>query len=160
MTEYTLPGSDGRTVQFTGVLLSTASSQRPDALRWTEISIYRTQAGKYVIHKVGRTVVYHRTGQPCTSGSTEIKGDMRNALRPCPKCSPVLNGAVSTSPLTFEEDRHTVHVTETGDGVVESAHTQDADGTAYLTRPAKQALLSAAARDGAIRNAYYVQRID
>ena len=155
MNEYTLPNADGRMVQFTGTMLSTASSQRPDALRWTEITIYRTQAGKYVVHKVGRTVVFHRPNEKCTSG-VDGRPYMTDQHLPCPKCKPDRGD----NRVMTETDRHTVHITETADGVVECAHTQDDDGTTYLTRPARSALERASEQDPAIHSAYYVQRID
>lgn len=49
--------ADDRAVEFRGELLGSASSQRPGKDRWSEISIYRTAAGQYVISGVGRTQV-------------------------------------------------------------------------------------------------------
>lgn len=62
-----------RTVRFTGVLLGEATSrwerhtdhelpyaprfERCGACRWTEVRVYRTEAGSYVIETVGRSLV-------------------------------------------------------------------------------------------------------
>lgn len=42
-------------------MLGTISSRR-DEPRWTEMSIYRTAGGSYVLEKVGRSVVTHMPG--------------------------------------------------------------------------------------------------
>lgn len=159
MNTYELPNGD-TSVRFTGELLSKKSSRRsPTDLRWTEIEIYKTQAGKYVVHKIGRSVVYHLPGQSCSSG---IVKDLRPSqvedlgLLPCPRCRP----AGYLVQVCVETDRHTVHVTGSGRGVVESAHTQDDDKTIYLTWPARQALTEASEKDDAIRDAFLVQDID
>lgn len=156
MEEFKLPNTDGQLVVFTGELLSSQSSKRTDEqLRWTEIEIYRTAAKKYVVHKVGRSKVVHRDGARCASGvAVENVYDM--TLIPCPLCHPVF----TADGMVQETDRHTVHVTETGDGVVECSHTQDTDRTTYLTFPAKQALLEAAQKDSAIHEAFAVQRVE
>lgn len=58
MQEYTAYDGE-QPIQFTGRLLAFVSSDSTYAprQRWTEITIFRTQAGKYVIFKVGRSVV-------------------------------------------------------------------------------------------------------
>lgn len=54
--EYELLDSD-TLVSFRGVLLATASSKSPGKTRWSEISIYRTDGGKYIVHGVGKTLI-------------------------------------------------------------------------------------------------------
>lgn len=54
--EYELLDSD-TLVSFTGVLLATASSKAAGKTRWSEISIYRTDSGKYIVHGVGKSTV-------------------------------------------------------------------------------------------------------
>ena len=46
-----------RELHFTGALLSQSSSFRPSKDRWVEFEIYRTDSGKFVIARVGRTIV-------------------------------------------------------------------------------------------------------
>lgn len=56
MEEYTV--YDGTIpVMFTGVLLGRGSSESPHKDRWSETYIYRTEAGSYVVSKIGRTRV-------------------------------------------------------------------------------------------------------
>jgi hypothetical protein len=44
-------------VEFIGDCLGSASSHAPTKKFWTEITIYRTRAGKYVTHILGNTSV-------------------------------------------------------------------------------------------------------
>lgn len=46
-----------REVQFTGVLLGEASSFRRGKSRWSEIKIFRTRGGNYIVAGVGRSTV-------------------------------------------------------------------------------------------------------
>lgn len=160
MEHYELKNGE-QTVKFTGERLAHRSSRRDDNdLRWTEVAIYRTTGGNYVVQKVGRSRVYHRGGQPCTSGDkipfTETF--VSSELAPCPRCKPdrytTING------FTRETDRHTVHVSETPQGAVEVCYSTDDNGVLYLTRQARDALGEAASRDAALRAAFLVQRVD
>lgn len=58
-----------RLLSFEGELLGAVSSRRGDP-RWTEMSLYRTLKGQYVLEKVGRSVMTHVVGCP------EILGDI------------------------------------------------------------------------------------
>jgi len=55
MDEFTLTDGPGGAVNFRGTLLAEHSSFTPSKDRWTETKIYITEAGSYVLHKVGRT---------------------------------------------------------------------------------------------------------
>lgn len=158
MQEYDLKNGEHR-VQFAGELLSKRSSQQGITdLRWTEIEIYKTQGGKYIIHKIGRSVVIHRTGQSCSSGPEIPLSHIDEDARDCPRCLP--KKTLSGGMVTHEVDRHTVHVSYTAHGAVESCYTQDGDKVAYLTYPARAALTEASAMDEDIRDAFMVQRVE
>ncbi len=56
---YTVERDGERDLMFMGVMLAEASSWRcngPSQNRWTEIAVYQTSAGKYVVAIVGRTI--------------------------------------------------------------------------------------------------------
>jgi hypothetical protein len=55
---------DGQTriIEFDGQRLGEVSSRRSQAPRWTELRLYRTDAGVYVLEKVGASVVVHAPG--------------------------------------------------------------------------------------------------
>lgn len=153
--EYDLQNGDQR-VQFNGRMLAKRSSQQgPEDLRWTEIEMYRTAGGKYIVHKIGRSVVAHRPNEKCTSGLAGV-GDNRHWL-PCPRCTPNLRTKMQ---FVYEADRHTVHVSDSARGAVESCYTQDGDKVAYLTYPARQLLAEVSQIDEDVKTAFMVQRVD
>ena len=49
-----------RLLQFQGVVLGSATSQRGSAPRWSELVVYRLVDGNYLISKIGRSTVAHR----------------------------------------------------------------------------------------------------
>ncbi len=62
MTEDTITASqrwavrDGaRKIEFTGVLLAETSSATPRKNRWSELRVYRTDGGNYIVERNGRT---------------------------------------------------------------------------------------------------------
>lgn len=64
-TEFRIRDGD-RQVMFTGELLASATSDDGKAQRWTIFELYRTDTNRYVLHKVGRSVVYHAADSACT----------------------------------------------------------------------------------------------
>lgn len=55
-----------RVVRFEGSLLAEASSRWGDSPRWTELALYRTAAGTYVLAGVGRSVLPGETDRTWT----------------------------------------------------------------------------------------------
>lgn len=70
-------------IEFEGELIAEASTERQDDPRWTEIKIYRTDAGRYVVHRTGRSVVYHVAGGPCNFGVATRGSDLPPDAEPC-----------------------------------------------------------------------------
>lgn len=59
MKQYNLTRDGERDLRFTGRILADVSSHsyRGDSQnRWTELALYQTKAGKYVVQSVGRTI--------------------------------------------------------------------------------------------------------
>lgn len=48
-----------RTITFDGILIGSATSDDGHRDHWADIAIYRTQAGSYVVHIIGRTRLAH-----------------------------------------------------------------------------------------------------
>jgi hypothetical protein len=48
-----------RVIEFNGDLLGEATSRRTQGPRWTELRLFKTDAGMYVLEKVGASVVVH-----------------------------------------------------------------------------------------------------
>ena len=53
MTETIIDRDGDLPIRFTGELLAEADSFEPAKLRWTEIALYRTSSGRYVLHEEG-----------------------------------------------------------------------------------------------------------
>lgn len=74
-------------VAFSGWRLAHASTE-PDSRtpRWTEISIYKTTGGQYVVHTVGRSLVFHRHGGPCQRGVRTEYDELPDGAVGCRRC--------------------------------------------------------------------------
>jgi hypothetical protein len=60
LEDYELPDGE-RHIRFKGVKLGHSSSQSNGKERWSEISIFRTEGGSYVVAGVGRTTLPNET---------------------------------------------------------------------------------------------------
>ena len=80
MTEITLENDFARDVRFTGEKIADASSfSHLNDQRWTELALYRTRAGKLILHTRGMT---RWQGERCTSAVEilETEYDVLEAL--------------------------------------------------------------------------------
>jgi hypothetical protein len=134
-----------RTLTFTGVSLARSSSQSGSDLRWTELSLFRTTSGRYVVEKIGRSDVFH--SPRCRRRN---KGDRYNALSDvhevkefvsCPDCNP----SQTISPVYVERDFYQAGTHETAAELVYSFQRHDSGGVPYISKVAR-VLLDAAAR--------------
>jgi hypothetical protein len=94
---YKFPDKAGTPQEWDGWLLGTDSTGTDDSTRWTEIEVYRTITGKYVIRVLGKSLVYHRhhpDDSPvvgCNTGDMQLGQDMDEGLNPCERCHPPTN---------------------------------------------------------------------
>lgn len=167
-TTYELANYD-RLLRFRGTLIGHATSRRgqdADQIRWTEVDIYRTDGGQYVLHKIGKSRVFHAGPNMCSTTGGRLttskqvllwKPDKLMDIAPCPICKP---GAVGDNVnVVVERDRGITFTSTTARGIVESAYSQDQDGVTYLTKVAERALAEASAEDEEIREAFRVDII-
>lgn len=92
MTEHTIYDRFD-VIQFEGELIGHASTRKSDKQdRWTNIDIYKTTTGKYVIHRLGCSVRYHLPEEKCTSGKAVRGLDLDLSDLPCPDCNPETPG--------------------------------------------------------------------
>jgi hypothetical protein len=69
---------EDRNIEFRGRLLASASSEEPGKTRWTEVEIYKTVGGNYVVSTIGRSREpaehdFHRTNVSETArGAVEV----------------------------------------------------------------------------------------
>lgn len=157
----------GRIVTFRGVKLAEATSARPDSTRWTDLTIYRTDGGNFICHRIGVSEVIHVQGCIQADGrkypgifdikDDELAADLRT---PCSACRPDVKALLHSDPaaLLIETDRHWVSVSETAAAMIQSLHTSRA-GTRSLPTIAAGAVMEAAEKDPDIYEAYSDIRI-
>ena len=100
-----------RLLSFDGQLLATISSRTSDRDRWTEMSVYRTSGGSYILEKVGRSIRLHMPGcgdilKDLPLFQQEHPGDDPDiGYTWCVKCSPPVGEEYDFPSLLVEEDR-------------------------------------------------------
>jgi len=153
----------GRVVKFTGELLARVSSERRTAPRWTEMELYRTERHVYVIHKIGRSIVFHlsdclQAKQSRMPYGHEVPGGVRQLdlreMFPAPDCSPSRTDPPET--LRFERTRSWAGIAETAEKAIEMLHRNDS-GRRSLDWISSDLLDLASDVDPDIRNAYRVE---
>lgn len=152
-----------REIRFAGELLGEASSaEGSSTLRWTEVLIYRTEGGKYVVEKVGRSDIYHSppplgcmhsNGRPYGVPIPTSELDMDD--RPCPKCKP--DGRTTT--VYAEEDRHEAEIVDTARSVIKALQLRDDDDRLFLSSVAERAIRRAAQKDENLYETFLVEEI-
>lgn len=155
MREYTVRDKFEDVIVFTGDKLSHATTRKTDNDRWTEINIYKTRAGKYVIEVLGKSVRYHRRGSTCASGMEISGSQIGSESQPCPVCDPDVPEDVTFNILekfTHEVTRSSATVVETPQEVREALIQRNSDPS--KTRPswvASEALRVAGSVDPVLR---------
>lgn len=123
-----------RSIVFEGILLGHATSADEHKNRWTEMTIYLTEAKQYVVAGVGH--------------STVKKGDW------------VRDGAGRMIQAPEDETpRAWSHICDTPEGAISVLHLKDSDGIRYMTHVARAALEAAILQDTALATAFSVERI-
>lgn len=98
-------------IEFEGKMISGATTERPDDPRWTEINIYKTVGGSYVIERIGRSVVYHVHGSECNYGIATRVENLPDDAEPCKFCNPGAQEDLFAEDLVdFEIDIHSAEV--------------------------------------------------
>lgn len=156
---------DGRRpVSFIGWQIGQADSQNGEDVRWTELSMYKTLTGKYVIEKIGRSDVIHSDTCRRTSKGKRYETlaeareekeardneTLEDLFVPCPDCAP----AYDTTPVWAERDISSISSFPTADDAIRSLYRgdrRDGAGAATLSRVARALLESAASVDEAVR---------
>ncbi len=164
-TEERFNVKDGqRPLTFVGWKIAEADSQSGNDARWTELGLYRTLTGKYVLEKVGRSDVFHSDN--CKRKSKGVKfetledaaEDTDEALEdifvPCsqdrgngPHCNP----SYGESPVWVERDISAATVLETAEQVVDALFRRESNNTRFLSRVSRALLEDAAKNDEDIK---------
>jgi hypothetical protein len=152
-------------VTFAGEHLASASSQLDDNSlpRWTELSIYKTVTGKYVLEKIGRSDVYH-TSQCKKPGKGALRyesimdaladvdehageSDLPSYFLPCETCAPSYS---SDDPVVVEQDMHSVDRFENAEELLDALHYRKGGAVRSLSNLSRNLLDMAAKKDEGI----------
>lgn len=148
-----------RTLIFEGKELAHASSFYPGKFRWIEFTIFKTNAGQYVVSRTGRSYIFHRENCPTVQRNriAPLPGQViPDDMQPCDLCNP---DRVHDEILYPETPREAATSCSSADGVVKWMRQKDSNGIDYLTNVAKDALELAAETDIALNDAYYTERV-
>jgi hypothetical protein len=162
MTTMTIPSPATRkyrvhdqfnVLEFEGMLIGEATTETKDAPRWTEIRIYKTTGGNYIVERVGVSLVYHRVDATCASGLGRVVGDLiendARELEPCDRCNP---GDIYRGDLTLdtrvrvETDRHSASAVA-AEKLVDALTLTRTNGSRYVSNVAQSALSNALEHD-------------
>lgn len=154
---------DRRVIIFTGVKLAGVSSERRGVQRWTDIDIYRTDAGRYIVNRVGVSVVAHSVD--CSQVASKKRYGIDKIMpdecaprdrEPCPICRPDVEAALDADPasLTFEQDKHRTSIWDQATAMIDSLYTQNTHNQRALSSLMLWALSEAAKRDPVVMEAY------
>jgi len=157
-TEERFDVKDGqRPLTFMGWLVAEADSQSGHDVRWTELTLYKTLTGKYILEKIGRSDVFHKPD--CRRKSKGVRHDslldatddhetaLADQFVPCDDCHPTYD----IEPAWVERDISAVARYEDASALVASLFRRDADNMPFLSRVARTLLDAAADRDDDIR---------
>jgi hypothetical protein len=160
MTQTYQVRDGARIMAFDGVCIAKVSSRRPSSPRWTELELYRTDTGKYVLAKIGRSVVVHAPGCP------RLFGHLPKFVEEHPDQVPE-NGfeydecvpeEYDFNTLLVEQTRFWALVADAASAIVNELHTVKG-GVRVLPRMAVNLLEAAALIDGQIADAFYIEHV-
>ena len=150
---------DARTLQFNGEKLGQSSSWRKGSDRWIEFELYKTEAGTFVLARIGVSLIFHTSTCPLVS-KYNLRGYTTDTLEedasPCEQCLPTYN-----LPIVFPEKyRYWALVTEDPEMVLDALYKEDQiTGARYLTQVARRLLQEASEADSEIDSVYRIEVI-
>jgi hypothetical protein len=75
-------------LEFAGRMIGKSSTRIGDDPRWTDITIYVTAGGQYIVQKEGVSLVYHRADASCRGGKVVTNPQIIEGSAPCRDCHP------------------------------------------------------------------------
>ena len=145
-----------RTIQFRGQKLAASSSRARYSSRWIEFTLYKTEGGTYVLHRLGVSTIFHASTCELVTkyGLHETYNvDLSTTAHPCEECRPS-----ASDPLVYPElDRHWTLTTKDPEAILKALYRPDGSGGRYLTKVAERLLDDASDVDSEIDAAYRVQ---
>lgn len=147
-----------RTLQFNGTLLGESSSRRSGSNRWIEFKLYKTDAGSYILSRIGVSIIFHGPACYLVNKYDLIESfsyELGVEATPCENCMPE-----KSLDLVFpEQNRYWALITEDPKAILNSLYKKGEDGSKYLTYVAQDLLESASKSDSSIKNIYKIEVI-
>lgn len=147
-----------RIIEFDGELLGEVSSRRSRGPRWTELRLFKTDAGTYVLEKVGASVVVHAPRCPNIIGSLPRFQEVHPGADPadenwwiCERCGTV--AVQDITKLLVETNRHWATIAENPAQIVDALYRRK-DGARSMPRMSLDLLDEAGKNDPEILKAF------
>lgn len=158
MTDTTMEFAvrDGyREIKFNGALLGQSSSKRPYHWRWTDLNLYRTEGGTYILEKIGASRVTHIPECPTADDLPRFQEvypghDPDEDEFQYHECVPEF---FDFPALRVERDRPWIQLSENPDTIIKALIRYRGDSR-MMPRTSTTLLNQAAAVDPAIKQAY------
>lgn len=158
MTAFRVRDGQTREIKFDGELLGEVSSRRSRAPRWTELRLFRTDSGIYVLEKVGASVVVHAPNCPNIIGSLPRFQEEHPGADPadgswwiCERCGDMAVQNITT--MLVETSRHWATIADNAAQVVDALYRRK-DGARSMPRISLDLLDEAGKADPAILDAF------
>jgi hypothetical protein len=146
LTTFVLKDALHKLREFEGTHIASASTES-DSPRWTTMDLYKTGDGRYVLHTIGHSVIFHGMGSPCNSGTQTEPLALPMDAEPCAKCRPP---AQPTGPVNLENPLIKLAVCENVDEVHRYlTHTDRKTNVVSVSHVAQRLLMDAARNDSA-----------
>ena len=152
--------SGQQTLEFDGEKLATSSSQKPDSVRWVDFNLYITDAGTYVLERIGQTDVFHTMACKVVE-KNKLKYDPKDPLLKrhveCEICLP----DADYDTVVIEKPRYFALVTDSPAAVINALYKKDRDNnTRYMTYVSQKLIEEASNYDKRLEREYRTVYID
>ena len=157
--------NEDRELRFRGKFLGFTSTENRGSDRWIEFAIYRTEGGKYVLSRAGRSIRFHVRNCSTVAKNPHLRpaslATMTDESSPCPECMPRGDYHLDDNEQVYpEQDRTWAGVFDTPQSLIDDGLSKRENGVSFLTTVARQVLEKAAENDRDLYDAYYVVEVD
>lgn len=146
--------------EVVGELLAESTSRVGNKPRWVEFKLYRSEAGIYVLSRVGASIYFHSEDCDVVTRNklSPISQDRLPPIYiPCPECNA---NRMDPDGIYPETPRYWATHTPEPEAIVEAMQKRGKDGVGYLTNVANRLLVTAAGKDPQIAGAFFTVRIN
>lgn len=143
---------------FRGELIAEADTKGRPPRRWVEIRLYALDDGKFMVHRIGQSMVYHQADTDCQTSTRRQSGDpaktedLPDGAQSCDRCEPPYPDELEPGEaIRLEWPRHTIDVVDTPDEVIRRLTTmrqrRGRMNSRIISEPVRDLLTEAARND-------------